>query len=124
MNQETRSKAIEEAHKLFETPRSHLRVELRQTENSVVLTHKGQTLTGVELDNSGMNAASAMAIALGISIPPLGEHAETLASTGLLYRVLAISDLDFNNPTSFELANHLVDEAIGMQHGGGALSGA
>ena len=45
-------------------------------------------------------------------------------STGLLYRVLAISDLDFNNPVAFELASELVDEAISMQRGSGALSEA
>ena len=124
MDQEERTKAIEQAHILFGTPRSHLRVEFRQTEDSVILTHKGQKLTGVELDDSGINAASAMAVALGIPVPPVGEFEETLASTGLLYRVLAISDLDFRSPTTFELASHLVDEAVSMQRGGGQLSGA
>ncbi len=123
MDQEERTKAIEEAHILFGTPRSHLRVELRQTDDSLILTHKGQTLTGVELDESGINAASAMAVALGIPVPRVGETEQTLASTGLLYRVLAISDLDFRNPSAFELASHLVDEAMRMQRGGGQLSG-
>ncbi len=124
MNTEARNKAIAEAHLLLQTPRSHLRVELRQTEDAVILTHKQQTLTGVELDASGMNAAAAMALALGVRIPPTGEASEALASTGLLYRVLAISELDFSNSAAFELASHLVDEAMTMQHGRGALSGA
>ena len=47
--------------------------------------------------------------------PAVGETSEVLASTGLLHRVLAISDLDFGNPASFELANVLVNEAIDMQ---------
>ncbi len=124
MDQSERAKALKAAYELLETPRSHLRVKFEQTENSVVLSYKGNAMTGVELDESGINAASAMAVALGVDVPPAGKAAEVLVSTGLLYRVFAISDLDFTNPTSFELANHLVNEAIDMQRGGGALSGA
>ena len=124
MNSEERSIALEAAYKLLETPRSHLRVKLEQTQDAVLLSHQDDVLTGVELDESGINAASAMAVALGVNVPRSGEAVEVLASTGLLYRVLALSDLDFTNPTAFELANHLVNEAIDMQRGGGALSGA
>ena len=106
---------MEAAYKLLETPRSHLRVKLEQTNDAVLLSYRDDVLTGVTLDQSGINAASAMAVALGVDIPAAGESVEVLASTGLLYRVLAISDLDFANPTSFDLANHLVDEAIEMQ---------
>lgn len=124
MNRDARAKALEAAYALLETPRSHLRVKLEQTEDAVLLSYQGDVLTGVELDESGINAASAMAVALGVDVPAMGEGTEVLVSTGLLYRVFAISDLDFDNPTSFELANHLVNEAIDMQRGGGALSGA
>lgn len=115
MNSKERAKAMEAAYKLLETPRSHLRVKLEQTNDAVLLSYRDDVLTGVTLDQSGINAASAMAVALGVGIPAAGESVEILASTGLLYRVLAISDLDFGNPTSFDLANHLVDEAIEMQ---------
>ncbi len=124
MNRDARAKALEAAYALLETPRSHLRVKLEQTDDAVLLSYKGDVLTGVELDESGINAASAMAVALGVDVPSMGGEVEVLVSTGLLYRVFAISDLDFDNPTSFELANHLVNEAIDMQRGGGALSGA
>ena len=124
MDKSARTRALEAAYELLETPRSHLRVKLEQTEDSVVLSYQGNPLTGVELDESGINAASAMAVALGLDVPRVGEAEEVLVSTGLLYRVFAISDLDFTNPTSFELANHLVNEAIDMQRGGGTLSGA
>ena len=124
MDESTRATALEAAYELLQTPRSHLRVRLEQTEDAVLLAYQGKILTGVELDQSGINAASAMAVALGVDVPSVGNHTEVLVSTGLLYRVFAISDLDFNNPTAFELANHLVNEAIEMQRGGGALSGA
>ena len=123
MDRSARATALEAAYELLEMPRSHLRVKLEQTEDAVLLSYQGNVLTGVELDESGINAASAMAVALGVDVPPVGSAAEVLVSTGLLYRVFAISDLDFGNPTSFELANHLVNEAIEMQRGG-ALSGA
>jgi hypothetical protein len=70
-----------------------------------------------------MNAAVAMAEAMAIQLPALGGSNSGLVSTGLLYRVLALSQLDFRNPTSFELAGTLVDEAISMQRGGSTSSG-
>lgn len=124
MDKSARATALVSAYELLETPRSHLRVKFEQTEESVLLSYQGKVLTGVELDESGINAASAMAVALGVNVPPVGNAEEVLVSTGLLYRVFAISDLDFTNPTSFDLANHLVNEAIDMQRGGGALSEA
>ena len=124
MDKSAREKALKAAYELLETPRSHLRVKLEQTEDAVLLSYQGEILTGVQLDESGINAASAIAVALGVDVPPVGNGTEVLVSTGLLYRVFAISVLDFTNPTSFDLANHLVNEAIDMQRGGGALSGA
>ena len=123
MDSEQRSKAMEAAYKLLETPRAHLRVKFEQTDEAVLLWYRDDVLTGVALDSSGINAASAMAVALGVEVPPSGESVEVLASTGLLYRVLAISDLDFNNPASFDLANHLVNEAIDMQRGARSAEG-
>lgn len=124
MNKEQRDAARDAAYELLNTPRSHLRVNLQHADGTITVDHKDQTLTGVELDKSGANAASAIAMALGVRIPPEGQATEVLVSTGLLYRVLAISDLDFNNPVAFELASELVDEAISMQRGSGALSEA
>jgi hypothetical protein len=64
-----------------------------------------------------MNAAAAIAEALGVPVPKLGESKTTLASSGLLYRVLALSELDFRNPAALEVASRLVDEAKDMQSG-------
>jgi len=75
------------------------------------------------LNRSGMNAAVAISEAMAIKLPALGQSNSGLVSTGLLYRVLAISQLDFRNPTAYELAATLVDEAISMQRGGGTTSG-
>lgn len=86
--------------------------------DGVVLRHNGRVLTRVYLSRSGMNAAAAMAEALGVRIPPEGQAVTTLASTGLLYRALAISQIDFRDEAAFELAANLVEEAIDMQRGG------
>ncbi len=114
----SRQKALEHAYELIGTPRSHLRVELKQVSDGVVLKHKGRLLTKVYLNRSGMNAAVAMGEALGVRVPAQGQSVSILASTGLLHRVLAISQLDFRNEAAFELANHLIDEAIDMQRRG------
>lgn len=119
----SRKQALEYGYKLLERPRSHLRVKLNQDKSGVSVTHKGRVLTRVYLNRSGMNAAVAMAEAMAIQLPALGRSNSGLISTGLLYRVLALSQLDFRNPTSFELAGTLVDEAISMQRGGGTSSG-
>lgn len=83
--------------------------------DGVVLKHRGRIMTKVYLSRSGMNAAVAMAEALGVRVPPAGESVSTLASTGLLYRVLALSQIDFRNEAAFELAANLVEEALDMQ---------
>ncbi len=119
----SRKQALEYGYKLVEKPRSHLRVELNQDKSGVSVTHKGRVLTRVYLNRTGMNAAVAISEAMGIKLPALGESNSGLVSTGLLYRVFALSQLDFRNPTSFDLAAELVDEAISMQRGGGSGAG-
>ena len=119
----SRKRDLEHGYKLLERPRSHLRVELNQDRSGVSLTHKGRVLTRVYLNRSGMNAAVAMSEALGIELPALGQSNSGLVSTGLLNRVFAISQLDFRNPMSFELAAELVDEAISMQRRSGVTTG-
>jgi hypothetical protein len=119
----SRKQALEYGYKLLERPRSHLRVELNQDKSGVSVTHKGRVLTRVFLNRSGMNAAVAMSEAMAIKLPALGGSNSGLVSTGLLYRVLALSQLDFRNPTSYDLAGTLVDEAISMQRGGSTSSG-
>lgn len=111
----SRKKALAYAYDLISNPRSHLRVELRQTETGVSLLHKRRVLTKVYLNRNGMVAANAMAKALDVKPPALGFGVEALVSTGLLFRVLALSDLDYRNPYSHELAGRLIKEATAMQ---------
>lgn len=119
----SRKQALKYGYELVEKPRSHLRVELNQDKSGVSVTHKGRVITRVFLNRSGMNAAVAISEAMAIKLPALGQSNSGLVSTGLLYRVFALSQLDFRNPASFELAAELVDEAISMQRGGSSTSG-
>ncbi len=109
------------AYELISRPRAHLRVELRQTTTGVSLLYRNRLLTRVYLNRSGMAAASAMAEALGVRPPAIGNGVEALASTGQLYRVLALSDLDYRNPHSYELADRLLKEAAAMRRSGSDL---
>ncbi len=113
----SRKKALEYAYELISTPRAHLRVHLRQTKEGVSLMYRGRVMTKVYLNRSGMNAAAAMAEALGVPIPKLGESVSALVSTGVLYRVLALSELDYRRPAAFELAARLVDDAVAQRGG-------
>ena len=81
MDSAQRAEAMEVAYKLLETPRSHLRVKFEQTEDAVLVSYRDDVLTGVALDESGINAASAMAVALGVEVPAAGESEEVLVST-------------------------------------------
>ena len=114
----SRKQALEYAYHLIEAPRAHLRVTLRQTREGVSVLHGRRVLTKVYLNRSGMNAAGAIAEAIGVPVPKLGETKSALISSGLLYRVLALSQLDFRKPEALEVAALLVDEARDMQSGG------
>ena len=113
----SRTKALEYAYELISVPRAHLRVHLKQTKEGVSLRYRGRVMTKVYMNRSGMNAASAMAQALGVPIPKLGESISALVSTGTLYRVLALSELDYRKPESFEVAARLIDDAIDQRGG-------
>ena len=113
----SRKKALEYAYELIEVPRAHLRVQLKQSKEGVSLSYRGRVMTKVYMNRSGMNAAAAMAEALGVPIPKLGEIVSALVSTGTLYRVLALSELDYRKPESFEVAARLIDDAVDQRGG-------
>ena len=104
------------ADELIETPRAHLRLQLQQNEDGLVLLHEDNTLVECPLTREGMAAAGFMAQALGVKIPPLGETAMARVSTGVLFRALSIVGLDFEKEESFVLLERLLDEAQ-MQRG-------
>ena len=62
-----------------------------------------------------------MAEALGVKVPPLGGSVEARVSTGVLWRAISISCLDFRKAESAPLLERLLEEA-NMQRGSGSDS--
>ena len=115
----SRKRALEYADEIISVPRAHVRLSLRQIKGGVTLLHDGRALTRCYLTRSGMRAARYMAEALGVELPPLGESVEARVSTGVLWRAISISCLDFRKPESYPLLERLLEEAT-RQRGSGS----
>ncbi|MCS7207473.1 MAG: hypothetical protein NZ951_06025 [Dehalococcoidia bacterium] len=107
----SRKRALAYAEKVLATPRAHLSVTLRQGKGGVTLLHRGRALTVCPLSRNGMQAAVFVARALGVPVPPLGQKVQAEVSTGVLWRAIAISCLDFRKPSSYILLERLLEEA-------------
>jgi hypothetical protein len=111
----SRKRALEYADKLISRPRSRVKVKLCQGKEGVTLLHDGRALTKCYINRSGIRAAAFVAQALGVKIPPLGSYVETQVSTGVLWRVISISCLDFRKKESYLLLGRLLEEAEMMR---------
>ena len=117
----SRKRALEYADEVISVPRAHVRVILSQAQGGVTLLHQGRALTRCYINRSGIRAAHFMAEALGVEVPPLGESVEASVSTGVLWRAISISCLDFRKEESLVLLERLLQEAR-MQRGSGSDS--
>ena len=72
-------------------------------------------MTRVFINRSGLFAAAAIAEALRVRVPKLGESVEARVSSGVMHKVLALSSLDYRNEMSFQLASRWIAEAVDMQ---------
>ena len=105
------------AEQLISVPRAHLSLELRQHESGVSLLHDGKPLVECSLTREGMIAAGFLAEALGAKVPALGETLRVRASTGVLFRAVSISELDFTKEESYVLLKRLLEEAAMQRRG-------
>ena len=117
----SRKRALEYADTVISVPRAHVLVILRQVKGGVTLLYRGRVLTRCYLSRSGMRAARFTAEALGVSVPPLGGSVEARVSTGVLWRAVSISCLDFRKKESYVLLETLLEEAK-RQRGSGSDS--
>ena len=117
----SRQRALEYADSIVSVPRAHVRVTMRQVKGGVTLLHQGRALTKCYINRSGMRAARFMAEALGVEVPPLGGSVESTVSTGVLWRAISISCLDFRKKESLSLLERMLKEA-NMQRGSGSDS--
>ncbi len=99
------------AEELMSVPRAHVRMEYSQTNSGVVLTHEGNELVKCPLTRSGMAAAGFMSQAMGVELPTLNETINVRVSTGVLFRVITIAGLDFENDASFAILDRMLEEA-------------
>ena len=109
------------AAELVSVPRAHLRMELAQDATGLRLTHDGKTVVHCRLSREGMIAGGFLAQALGVKVPALGASVPARVSTGVLYRAMAVADLDYSVEESYVLLERLLDEAA-AQRGGTALN--
>lgn len=111
----SRKKALEYAEKLISFPRSQVEVTLRQGKAGVTLLHRRRALTKCYLNRSGIKASVFMAKALGVRIPPLGGSVNAKVSTGVLWRAVSISCLNFRKRESYILLERLLGETEMMR---------
>lgn len=105
------------AQSLIDTPRAHLKLQIFQDKSGLKITHNEQLLVQCYLTVNGMAAGNYVAKALGTQIPALGDSKDVRVSSGVLYRAIAIADLDFKKDASLLILNRLLEEAD-MQRGG------
>ncbi len=106
---------------LIEQPRAHLRMTLAQDERGLVLSYQDREILRCYLTPNGMLAGGFVAQALGVKLPPLGESALARVSTGVLYRVLGVCQLNYSEEASYVVLERLLEEAQ-MQRGATNLS--
>ena len=106
---------------LIEQPRAHLRMTLAQDEQGLVLTYQDREVLRCYLTPNGMLAGGFVAQGLGVRLPPLGDSVLARVSTGVLYRVLGVCQLDYSEEASYVVLERLLDEAR-MQRGATNLS--
>ena len=94
---------------------------LAQDEQGLVLTYQDREVLRCYLTPNGMLAGGFVAQALGVKLPPLGESTLARVSTGVLYRVLGVCQLDYSEEASYVVLERLLEEAQ-MQRGATNLS--
>ena len=111
----------EYADELIETPKAHLRLNLAQDAQGLLLTYQDKELLRCYLTPNGMLAGGFVAQSLGVRLPPLGEAVVARVSTGVLYRVLGVCQLDYSEEASYVVLERLLEEAL-MQRGASNLA--
>ena len=107
----SRARALQYADILISVPRAHVTVTLRQGKEAVTLLHGRRALTKCYINRTGIRAATYMAQALGVRVPPLGKSVHAKVSTGVLWRAISISCLDLRKKESSPILERLLSEA-------------
>lgn len=116
------AKVTKFAEDLIETPRAHLALRLYQDSDGLKLSLDEDLLITCPLTKFGMIAGGFITKALGTSLPALGEEIPVRISTGVLFRVIAIAELNYSKDYSYILLERLLEEAEMQRNSKGAVS--
>ena len=116
------TKVTKFAEDLIETPKAHLRLKLYQDSEGLKLAMDNDLLISCPLTKFGMIAGCFITQALGPSLPALSEEIPVRISTGVLFRVIAIAELNYAQDYSYVLLERLLEEAEMQRSSKGAVS--
>ena len=116
------TEVTEFAENLIETPRAHLSLRLSQDSEGLKLSIDKDLLIFCPLTEYGMIAGGFVTQALGTSLPALGDEVTVRVSTGVLFRVIGIAELDYSKDYSQILLERLLEEAEMQRTSKGAVS--
>ena len=115
------TKVTKFAEDLIETPKAHLRLKLYQDSEGLKLAMDNDLLISCPLTKFGMIAGGFITQALGTSLPALSEEIPVRISTGVLFRVIAIAELNYAQDYSYVLLERLLEEAEMQRSSKGAV---
>jgi hypothetical protein len=107
--------AQEQGQKAIERPNAAMRVSLRRGRTGVTLLYGGRAVARLGATAADRRLAPYLAAALGVRLPPEGQSAEAVVSSGVMFRVLSIASLDLANEESLILLDYLLQEANEMR---------
>ena len=110
------------AEDLIETPKPHLRLRLYQDSDGLKLSMDKNLLISCPLTKFGMIAGGFIAKALGTPVPAIDEEIPIRISTGVLFRIIAIAELNYSQDYSYILLERLLEEAEMQRSSKGAVS--
>lgn len=116
------TKVTKFAEDLIETPKAHLRLKLYQDSEGLKLVMDNDLLISCPITEFGMIAGGFITQALGTSLPALGEEIPVRISTGVLFRVIAIAELNYSQDYAYVLLERLLEEAEMQRSSKGAVS--
>ena len=115
----SRTKALEYAYELISVPACALAgASQSRPRKAFPLRYRGRVMTKVYMNRSGNERRRGYGRKpSACRYPNSAKASAPLVSTGALYRVLALSELDYRKPESFEVAARLIDDAIDQRGG-------
>ena len=107
----SRKKAQDYAEYVLSRPLRDYRVTLKRGRTGVTLLYNGRAITKCHMNRVGALQSTFLAQALGVEVPGAGGSVTTRVPSGVLYRAVAISSLDFRRPEARSVLVQLLSVA-------------